>query len=492
MRIISEFETQFKLGQESLSAIKLDYKSRDDITKLLLGIQHISGKKDLLAQIFDILKKEISIKSIGRSGMSLWKILILGLLRQVINADYDRVCNLANNHIELRKFLGHGMVDSYDCYSLQSIKDNISLLSEEVLNKINVLIVQEGHRILDARVAKQLNIKTDSFVVKSNVHYPTDTSLLFDAMRYLINLIGTLANKIEIPGWREYKYYIRKIKTLKRKASSIKRSTSKAEDVLQKRDLMIENAHIELLSLCQFMLVKLQATFELLQKENYITSVKVDLFKEFIGHANRQIDQINRRIILKEVIPHSEKVFSLFNPFTEWISKGKAGVPVEFGLRVSISSDQHSFILAHTIMEKEQDVDVAIPMITLVKEDFPNVYSASFDRGYHSPSNQEELGKLVPKLILPKKGKISKNKQDEIKKDREYQTLRRKHSAVESNINALEHHALDRCPDRGIDNFKKYVSMSVLAHNVHQIGALIQRKSQKQNSCKQATIKLAA
>jgi hypothetical protein len=143
-------------------------------------------------------------------------------------------------------------------------------------------------------------------------------------------------------------------------------------------------------------------------------------------------------------------------------------------------------------MEKEHDVDVAIPMIIKVKEDFPNVYSASFDRGYHSPSNQERLGELVQKLILPKKGKISKNKQYEIKKDQEYQILRRKHSAVESNINAVEHHALDRCPDRGIDNFKKYVSMSVLAHNIHQIGALIQRKLQSQNRCKQANIRLVA
>ena len=194
MRIISEFETQFKLGQESLNKIKLDYKSRDDITKLLLGIQHISDNKKLMAQIFQILKEKITIKSIGRSGMSLWKILILGLLRQVINADYDRLCNLANNHIELRKFLGHSMIDSTHCYSLQSIKDNIALVTEDVLDKINLLIVQEGHQLLDSRRIKQINIKTDSFVVKSNVHYPTDSSLLFDAMRYLINLIGTLAN----------------------------------------------------------------------------------------------------------------------------------------------------------------------------------------------------------------------------------------------------------------------------------------------------------
>jgi len=408
MRIISEFETQFKLGQDALSKIKLDYTSRDDITKLLLGIQSVFLNKEAQAKIFQILEKIISVKSIGRTGMSLWRILVLGLLRQVINADYDRVCNLANNHAELRKFLGHGMIDFDDSYSLQGIKDNMSLLTEDALDKINTVIVQLGHETLDSRLTKQLNVKTDSFVVKSNVHYPTDTSLLFDAMKFLINLIGTLANKQGMPGWREHKYCIRKIKILKRKVSSIRRSTSKRKEVATKRENLIEETHEELIVLCQSMLSKLDSTLALLRQSNCIKVEQVTLFDEFKGHANRQIDQINRRIILKETIPHAEKVFSLFNPFTEWISKGKAGVPVELGLKVSISTDHHGFILTHRTMEQEQDVDVAIPMITKVKEDFNNVYSASFDRGYYSPINQEELSALVTKLILPRKVKSLK------------------------------------------------------------------------------------
>ena len=120
------------------------------------------------------------------------------------------------------------------------------------------------------------------------------------------------------------------------------------------------------------------------------------------------------------------------------------------------------------------------------------MHSASFDRGYYSPNNQEELNSLVTKLILPKKGKVSKSEQDKIRADEEYKALRRKHSAVESNINALEHHALDRCPDRGIDNFRKYISMSIVAHNIHLIGALVQRKLQKQNRYKEANTRLAA
>ena len=308
--------------------------------------------------------------------------------------------------------------------------------------------------MLDSRLTKQLNIKTDSFVVKSNVHYPIDTSLLCDAMKFLINLIGSLANKHEMPGWREYKYCIRKIKTLKRKATNLRHSTSKKGKVTIKREQRIEETHKELITLCQSVLSRLDSTIALFKKVDLIKDKQVTVFDEFKAHANRQIDQINRRIILKEIIPRSEKMFSLFNPFTEWVSTGKAGVPVELGLKISISTDQHSFILAHRIIEQEQDVDAAIPIITKVKESFPNIYSASFDRGYYSPVNQRELNSIVSKLILPKKGKVSKKDRDKIQRDHEYRKWRKKHSAVESNINALEHHALDRCPDRGIERFK--------------------------------------
>jgi len=217
MRIISEFETQFKLGQSSLSKIKLDYTSRDDITKLLLGIQSISLNKEAQTKIFQILEKTIKVKSIGRLGMSLWRILILGLLRQVINADYDRVHNLANNHAELRQFLGHGMIDCNDRYSLQSIKDNISLLTEDALDEINTVTAQLGHGMLDSRLTKQINVKTDSFVVKSNAHYPTDTSLLLDAMKFLIDLIGTLAKNMRYRDGESINIALEKLKPSREK-----------------------------------------------------------------------------------------------------------------------------------------------------------------------------------------------------------------------------------------------------------------------------------
>ena len=93
----------------------------------------------------------------------------------------------------------------------------------------------------------------------------------------------------------------------------------------------------------------------------------------FIKHGKRQIDHVKRRLINNEKIPHDEKVFSLFQPHTEWICKGKAGVPVELGVRLAIVEDQYGFILNHRVMEKETDEKAAVPIIQAAKTAFPSL-----------------------------------------------------------------------------------------------------------------------
>lgn len=492
MRISSEFEIQTKLGQKSLSSIKLDFYCRDDITKFLLGLQHLSENKQVMSKIFVCLENSITLKNTGRRGMSLWRIFVLGLLRQAINGDYDRLCNLSNNHKELRLFLGHGMIDSEDRYCLQTIKDNVGRLSKKVLDQINRIIVEAGHKMLDKRVVTKLNVKTDSFIVESNIHYPTDSNLLLDAMRCTIKKTAKLCKKHKIAGWRQSDYRIKKLKKLMRKATGLKRSTSKNEDKQQSRQLMIESAYTNFINESRSLLEQSKEVLDKLPQGNMETVLAIDSILGFMDHAERQIDQIHRRIILQETIPHSEKVFSIFEEYTEWLCKGKAGVPVELGLGVCISSDQHGFILSHQVMQEEKDVDVAVPMIEVVNDNFPQIYSASFDRGFYSKSNQEALEKQVTKLVMPKKGKLSQKEKEEIKSDLEYQKLRKKHSAVESDINAIELHALDRCPDRGIKNFKRYISLAIVAHNIHKIGALAQRKQLKKEKRRKEKLLIAA
>jgi hypothetical protein len=214
-------------------------------------------------------------------------------------------------------------------------------------------------------------------------------------------------------------------------------------------------------------------------------NIRLSTIEEYIRHAERQIDQIYRRTVLDEKIPHEEKVFSIFEQHTEWISKGKAGVPQELGLKVCVLKDQFGFILHHLIMEQQTDDKVAVDMAQGAKDRFENLSGCSFDKGFYTPDNRGQLANILDYIIMPKKGRLSaKDKQFE--HSEEFIESRRKHSAVESSINALENHGLDRCLDHGVHGFKRYVALSVLARNIQILGHLLQQKELKQQKRRKA------
>lgn len=198
--------------------------------------------------------------------------------------------------------------------------------------------------------------------------------------------------------------------------------------------------------------------------------------KRFVEHGKRQIDQIFRRCFKDEVIAHQEKVFSVFEEYTEWISKGKACVSQELGLGVCIVESSSGFILHHRVMENETDDAIAEPIIKETISRFPYVKSCSFDKGFHNPQNQAELSEILSFTVLPRKGKLNKENKS-IESSECFVEKRREHSAVESAINAVENHGLDRCCDCGLNGFKSYVALAIVARNIQLIGAPLRNKT---------------
>jgi IS5 family transposase len=495
--------TQLQLGKVDISKIKFDERSRDDIPKILKGLQHIYINSTIRDAVFKILEKNILSgvdKNNGRPGMELWKIFVLGVLRLDLNCDYDRIRELANHHNIIRAMLGHPKEDEFS-YQIQTLKDNVKLLTPELLEEINQVVVQAGHILLKKKENEALHGRCDSFVVETNVHYPTDINLLFDAMRKIIRLTARLSEAYQQSEWRQSDYNIRHLKRLMRIAQNKKRIQGKTEEQKEKRDKMIAKAHQEYLVVVKKYLEKACGTLQLLEEQGLKKITDAALIgdiKHFVSHANRQIDQIHRRVLQGETIPHQEKVFSIFEPHTEWICKGKAGVPVELGLRVCILEDQHQFILHHRVMENETDDQVAIPMVEETQVRFSDLASTSFDKGFHSPVNQNVLSMKLDLLALPRKGKLSKTAAI-IEGSEAFRKARRKHSAVESAINSLEVHGLDYCPDRGLYRFKCYVALAIASHNIHRIGAILQKREeqrlQRQNKKRlknRLTLKLVA
>ncbi len=468
------FNPQLQFGQVPIENIRIDIKSRDDIPQLLLGLQHIYIHKNIFTQVLNILESHISPDKDydnGRPGMDLWKILVFGVLRLNLNWDYDRLLEMANNHKTIREMLGHGMKDKDHEYKLQTLKDNVQLLTPKLLDEINQLVVTEGHNLVKKK-EQELKGRCDSFVVETNVHYPTDINLLFDAIRKVITLTALLCSILGISGWRQSSNNLRKVKKLFTLARKLKKSKSKNSDIVKKREEEMKVAHQEYIDGVLIYLEKVNKTILNISDGGVATLEKVAEIQMYINHAYRQIDQISRRVINGEKIPHDEKVFSIFEEHTEWISKGKAGVPVEFGLKVCILEDQFGFILHHQVMQDQTDDQVAVSMVKESKDRFGKLSICSFDKGYHSPANQKNLRELLDFVVLPKKGKLSaEDKKHQYSED--FIELRHKHSAVESGINALEVHGLDRCPDRGLESFNRYVALAVLGRNFQKLGSII-------------------
>ncbi len=484
-------ENQMKIGETPISKIKIDLKSRDEIPQLLFGLQMLHANRSLRTKMFELLQQIIP-KNVnpqnGRPGMNLWKILVLGTLKLNCNWDYDKVHNISNEHKTVRQFLGHALFDFNDQYSLQTIKDNVSLLKPGILDKMNELVVQAGHQFIGHTIEEALRGRCDSFVVETDVHFPTDINLLLDAVRKVVCLTGHECDRLGITEWRQHRHIFKKIKQLFNRVRKMSHSASKDENKRKLRAQQIKDAHSAYVDLVELYIDRAKQCIGILNGMGIESIARIMLIEKYIAHADRQIEQIRRRVISGESIPHHEKVFSLFEEHTEWIKKGKAGVPQELGLRVCILEDQYGFILHHHVMENQTDDKIAVQMVIDAKKKFASLGCCSFDKGFYTPNNKKELQPLLDKVILPKKGRLSaKDKEEEYSE--EFINLRHKHSAVESGINALENHGLGRCRNHGIEGFKKYISLSVLARNIQILGSIIQKKKLKQLRRKKEEVK---
>ncbi|MFT4101420.1 MAG: ISNCY family transposase [Burkholderiaceae bacterium] len=475
---------QLLLNGVDIGAIHLDPKSRDDIPQLLRGLQHIYTEPALRERVFAILQEVIpqrvngegkASSDTGRPGMEQWRILVLGVLRLGLNADYDRIHELANQHSTLRQMLGHADWGDKTQYKLQTLKDNLRLFTPELLERINQAVVDAGHVLVKKKDPQEgLAVRCDSFVVKTHVHFPTDINLLWDASRKTIEICADLCQIYGLTEWRQSAYNLRQLKKRYRRAQKLKHSTSKDQSKRQDKAAAMQDAHRAYLDQAQHYLDRARDTRRRLA---YLVPAPafLDELDTFMRHAERQIDQIERRVLQGQTIPHEEKVFSLFQPHTEWIVKGKAGVPVELGLRVCVVEDQHRFILNHQVMQGMTDDEVAVPIIEETRQRFGKLHSVSMDKGFHSQDNQADLKALANVVVLPKKGRLSALDRAR-ESDAEFVRLRQQHSAVESAINALEQHGLDVCPDHGIVGFERYVALAVVARNVQRLGAILRQQ----------------
>jgi hypothetical protein len=202
----SRFEAQMTLGCTPIGQVDIPAKTRAHIAALMQALQYIYTHPEWNQRIFALLPEKVSAgkKPAGRRGMSLWEIFVLGRVRLCLNTSCDELHYRANYDTLLRGVLGVLPTDfsTGKQYEYQNIYDNVKLLDEQLPREINDVIVEAGHQVFKKKEAGALRLKTDSFVVETDVRFPADYNLLWDSARKCIDI----AEKLPVPGWRKSKH----------------------------------------------------------------------------------------------------------------------------------------------------------------------------------------------------------------------------------------------------------------------------------------------
>ena len=432
-----------------IEKIVLPLKSGDELPPLLAGLQWLWTHPPLKAEVFALLEAKVLAgkQATGRPGMDLWQRLVLGVVRLGLAADWDRLEDLANHHLLIRQMLGVPAAPwgaDAKVFSQQSLRDNVALLDAELLQAINARIAAAGREVFakkDGVPVAALAIKVDTYVLESDVHFPTDLNLLWDAGRKCVDLLVKYRDQFgyALPGWRKAKAWRRQLKSGERLASQIvyrggpnKEARVKAavREYLAVGRTLSAQVRDSLLGLC----------------EQPVALAHWEALAYFQRMLDKHLDLVRRRLLQEETMPATEKVFSLFEPHTEWVQKGKQRPNVELGHRLLIATDQHQLSQDYDVPVGEADVDQSVPV-----------------------ADRELLSLYVPTVVMPKRGK--KNAVEaERESQKKFVALRHQPSAVESEIHSLEHHGLNRGLDVGRAGYLRYVGYGVMSYNLHVIG----------------------
>lgn len=465
------FEQQLTIGQLPIEETQISSKRKSAVDELLAALKEIYCNQEYNQQVFSILERYIQQKkkATGRRGMDLWIIFVLAQLRLCLNISYEMLFNLANNHHTLRHLMGVERAFGYERieFEYQNIYDNVSALNDEMVKELNAVILDFGHqRVFKKKENTALRLKTDSFVVESNVHFPTDYNLLWDCARKCLDCVSKFLGKYnDIEGWRKIANWQYEMKGLMRELGKASSSGGKGKEE------RVVRAARKYLTKARALLSKLDEQLPDFPVNDEMDILLVIALEHFMALLDKHVDMVERRVLKGEKISHAEKMFSIFETYTEWIKKGKLQPNVELGKKLAITTDQFDLIVDYKLMHQSQDRDILLEVADRLLNKY-RISTWSFDKGFWNKDNKALLELEVPRVIMPKLGKRTK-KEEEEENSRSFKRLKNKHSAIESNINELENRGLDRCPDRGFHHYSRYIGLGVCAYNLKKIGRQI-------------------
>ena len=347
----------------------------------------LDQEEEIIGRIRLDLERGLKRPAMGRGGLTPAQVLRSLVLMRVKSWDYRELRERIADGYSLRQFT-HFYAQAVPQHC--AFNRAFNRLTSESLRYINELIVQTA-------VALGLEdgdrLRVDTTVVQSEVHHPTDNTLLADAVRVITRLVRRVGEIVP----RAASLFHNRNRSAKRRSQEIQRMTSRERQTRQTRK------YRELIEIAQEVVQSARVVLNESQKgtvSDVLEAAKLQGLRQEIEHhcqlGDKVIDQTHRRVLEGEKVPNAEKVFSIFEPHTDLIKRGKVWTPEEFGHKVFLAESEQGLITQYEVLKgnpHDQDhVEVSLEHHHDTFGHAPHCYAA--DRGFQSPDNEKACNSM--------------------------------------------------------------------------------------------------
>jgi len=388
----------------------------------------------------------------GRDGMAAEQLLRVAILKQHIGLSYERLAFALADSSTYRSFCRLGYEQKPPTRS--ALQKNIKRVSASTWERINQMVVRQAQAL---GVEKGTKVRTDCLVVESNIHHPTDSSLLWDCVRVLARIMKRAQRAFGVT-------FVNHRLRAKRRALEINNAKSADERKPLYRDLLAVTE--ETLEQAEALVTELARVQYADTKQLVLATALAAEISHFAPLVNQVLSQTERRILRNESVPATEKVVSIFEPHTDIIIKDNRDT--EYGHKVCLTTGA-SALVTDVVVEQGNPADytLAIKMMERQTATFGRPpKQASFDGGFAAKTNLAQIKALgVSDVVFHKRRGL--HIEEMASSTRVFKKLRAFRAGIEGTISFLKRvFGLERCTWRSFDSFKAYVQASVLSCNL--------------------------
>lgn len=439
----------------------------------------LDDQEEMIEAVRGDLHRGLKKPQTGRNGLTPSQVLRSFLLMRIKNWHYRELRERIADGYTLRQFT------TFYCQPVpkhHAFHRAFLRLTPKTLKAVNELVVQVAVK-LGLEDGKRLRV--DTTVVQTDIHHPTDNTLLWDVVRVVTRLVGRFKKAVQkrVPRFRNRK------RTARRRMLEIQRMTSKERQGRQTKK------YRELIGVTREVVDSARKVAEQTGKargqdlaaQTAIHALRKDI-KHYCQLGDRVINQARRRVLEGEQVPNAEKIYSIFEPHTDLIKRGKVQTPVEFGHKIFLAESAQGLITQYEVLEgnpnDEQHVE---PSLKRHRESFghaPQLYGS--DRGFFSEQNVKTCQRAgVQQVCIPQCGGKRTAKREAYEKSSEFKKGQRFRAGIEGRISVLfRGRGMKRCLADGRERFELWVGAAVLANNLMRIAAL--RSERRRLKCKAA------